>query len=366
LLNRLRLGMDLRAASWLKFVFQAEDARVFGQNAQPAPASQKDSMDLRLGYLQLGGEGTLATLRTGRQSLDFGEGRLLADPNWSNVGRSFDAARLTVRHGSFKLDLFTGASVKIDPLNFDMPVPAEHFHGAYGSLSNVVPNSVIEPYVLWRLEHGYKNESGKPGNVDEKTAGVRWAGKLPAAFDYSAELAIQSGSWAGDRIAAWMGHGAIGYTLPNQNHKPRLFVEYNRASGDPNAKDGQRGTFDTLFAASHDKYGLTDLLCSSNVIHFRPGLQYAVRPGLSVAAAYNDSWLANPHDGLYLSGKIFARNLAAGTHVGQEADIQSQWSVSRATQLTAGFGRIFPGEFLQRATSGMPYNIVFLNVSQRF
>src|SRR5690349_16091432 len=46
LLNRLRLNLDVRPSRWLKFSFQAEDARPFGQNAQPAPASQKDSMDL--------------------------------------------------------------------------------------------------------------------------------------------------------------------------------------------------------------------------------------------------------------------------------------------------------------------------------
>src|ERR1700749_3308697 len=51
LMNRLRLNMDLKPAPWLKFSFQAEDARVFGQNALPAPASQKDSMDFRLGYV---------------------------------------------------------------------------------------------------------------------------------------------------------------------------------------------------------------------------------------------------------------------------------------------------------------------------
>jgi hypothetical protein len=87
LLNRLRLNMDVRPVSWLKFRLQAEDSRVFGQNAQPAPSSQKDAMDLRLGYVQVGGDEGLATLRAGRQGLDFGEGRLVNDGDWSNVGK---------------------------------------------------------------------------------------------------------------------------------------------------------------------------------------------------------------------------------------------------------------------------------------
>jgi len=263
LLNRLRVNLDVAPTPWLKFGFQAEDSRVFGQNAQPAPASQKDAMDLRLGYVQAGSDEGAVRLRAGRQSPDFGEGRVLADPNWSNVGRSFDAARLTLRRGPLKVDLFTGASVKIDQTSFDEPCPGEHFHGVYGSLGGVVPGATLEPYVLWRLEHAYKNERGKLGNLDEKTVGLRWAGKLAFGFDYTSEMAIQRGSWAGDSIAAWLGHWVMGHTLADARHRPRVFAEFNRASGDANSTDGRHGTFDTLFPASHDKFGLTDLLCST-------------------------------------------------------------------------------------------------------
>lgn len=368
LLNRLRLNMEVIPTSWLKFKFQAEDARVLGQNTQPAPASQKDVMDLRLGYVQLGNEEGPVTLLAGRQRLDFGEGRLVADPNWSNVGKSFDATRVTLRRGQLKLDLFSGAVVKIDPVNFDLDTPGEHFDGAYGSLGGLLPNATIEPYMFWRMEHDYKDESGKVGNLDEKTIGFRWAGTLPVGFDYTTEIAGQTGSYARDPIGAWMGHWVVGQTLPNTRHRPRFFAEFNRASGDANPKDNVHGTFDSLFPASHDKFGLTDLFCSSNIVYVRPGFQYTVRPNLSIAMAYNDYWLASARDGLYFGGKIFARsaNGAAGTHVGQEGDVQAQWTVSRVTQLAVGYGRLLPGEFLQHTTTGVPYNVVFLNLAQRF
>lgn len=368
LLNRLRLNMDVRAAGWLRFSFQAEDSRVFGQNTLPAPASQKDAIDLRVGYAQVGREEGPVMLRAGRQSLDFGEGRLLADPNWSNVGRTFDAARLTLRQGLLKVDLFTAASVKVNPAGFDLPCPGEHFDGAYGSLGGLVKDATIEPYIFWRMEHRQKSESGKLGNLDEKTAGFRWTGKLPAGFDYTSEIAGQTGSSAGDGIGAWTGHWVLGNTLPDARHRPRFFAEYARASGDAHPKNGRHGTFDPLFPSSHDKYGLTDLFGSSNIVQFRPGFQYTLRPKLAVSVAYNDFWLASGHDGLYVGGKVVARSVngAAGTHVGQEADVQALWTVSRATQLNVGYGRLFPGEFLQHTTSGVPYNIVFCNIAQRF
>jgi hypothetical protein len=367
LLNRLRLSLEIRPLTWLKFAFQSEDSRVFGQNARPAPASQKDRMDLRSGYIQVGaGEGP-ASLRVGRQSLDFGEGRVLADPNWSNVGRTFDATRITLRSRSLKLDLFSGASVKIDPLAFDRRIPGQHFHGAYGSLA-VLSTMVVEPYLLWRLEQSAASESGKSGTLNERTIGFRWAGKLPSGVDYTAELAAQSGAWAGDRIGAWMGHWLVGRTLAGAAHPTRWYVEFNRASGDAVSRDGRRGTFDSLFPASHDKYGLTDLFCSSNVQHLRVGLQYPARRGLTLGAAYNDFRLVSAKDGLYVGGKPVARSVdgTAGSHVGQEADLQAQWAVTRTTQVHVGYGRLFPGEFLGRATSGMPYGIVFVGITQRF
>ncbi len=367
LLNRLRLNMDVRAAGWLRFSFQAEDARVFGQNTLPAPATQKDAMDLRVGYVEIGGPESVATLRAGRQSLDFGDGRLVADPNWSNVGRTFDAARLTLRHRRLKLDLFTGAVVKIDPVGFDLPAPGGHFHGAYGSLGGLVPGAVIEPYVFWRLDHNYRSETGRPGNLDEKTVGYRWAGKLPEAFDYTAEMAAQAGSWAGDRIAAWMGRWIVGHTfvVPGQ---PRLFLEYARASGDPNPTDRRHATFDPLFPVPHDVYGLTDLFFSQNIVQLRPAVQFSLRPNLRLTAAYDDFRLASARDGLYVAGRIAARSLdgAAGAHIGQEADLQARWTVGPATEFTIGCGHLFPGRFLRSTTAGVPYNLVFLNLAQRF
>src|SRR5258707_1230155 len=119
-----------------------------------------------------------AGLLPGRQTLFLGEGRLVADPAWSNVGRSFDGVRLTLRYRAVRVDAFSGASDKISTDGFDTPTPGEHFHGLYGAIS-VIPNATLEPYLLWRLEHNVKGEIIKAGNLDTKTVGLRWNRKLP-------------------------------------------------------------------------------------------------------------------------------------------------------------------------------------------
>jgi len=160
----------------------------------------------------------------------------------------------------------------------------------------------------------------------------------------------------------------VGKTLPDARHKPRLYLEFNRASGDSAQKDGSHGMFDSLFPSSHDKYGLTDLFCSSNIVHLRPGIQYKVLNTVMLGAAYDDFWLANPRDGLYVSAKSVARDSTgkAGSHVGREGDLQLQWTLNRSTQVMLGYGRLFPGEFLRRTTAGVPYNIFFISMAEKF
>ena len=237
----------------------------------------------------------------------------------------------------------------------------------YGSIDKVIPNATLEPYLFWRLEHNVKGEVTKAGNLDAKTAGLRWVGKLPLGFDYGLEMAVQRGWQANETLSAWAGHWVLGHTLADTRHRPRLFAELNRASGDQNPHDGVHGAFDPLFPSAHDKFGTADQFCWTNIVHARPGFQYRVREGLTLAVAYNSFWLANRHDGIYSGGKlIIASNGSQGSHIGQEADIQALWNAGRHTLVDLAFGHIFPGEFLSNAGPGSAYNCLFLGVTQRF
>jgi hypothetical protein len=368
LLERLRLNLDILPLSWLKFSFQAQDSRVFFTNVSPAPTSQRDPMDLRIGYMEIGkGEEGPVSLRVGRQALDFGEGRLVADPNWSNVGRSFDAVRLTLRYHKLKLDAFTSASDKIYTDAFATPTPGEHFDGLYGSIDKWIPNATLEPYVFWKLEHDVKGELVKIGKLDEKTAGLRWVGKLPLGFDYGMESVLQRGDQANEPISAWATHLVTGFTLPDAQHLPRFFVEFNRGSGDNNPKDGVHGTFDTLFPSSHDKFGVADQFGWANIVYAREGFQYKVAGTLTLGVADNSFWLANQRDGIYSSGKlIIASNGHEGDYIGNEPDIQGRWKAASHTVVDLAIGHIFTGEFLQKTGHRSGFDSIVLGVTQRF
>lgn len=156
--------------------------------------------------------------------------------------------------------------------------------------------------------------------------------------------------------------------LRQRRYRPRFYSEWNHASGDGNPHDGIRGCFDPLFGGPHDKLGLIDLFTWSNLVKWRSGIGLTLHPRILVGASYNSSWLAHARDWVYISGRPLVRRAdgSAGTHIGHQADLQAARSATRSTQIQAGYGHLFPGDFLHHASASVPYNLVFLNISQRF
>lgn len=370
LLNRFRINMKLQPAAWMKFVFQGQDARVFWNTRIPKAPPYHDSMDLRLGFVELGDPGSKPFgLRVGRQELALGEQRLLGILNWANGARTFDAVRATFHHRGYRLDAFAASVVVLRQGEFNKHTDANNLHGLYGSIEKLAPKAVVEPYVLWRLSPRMRTENGAPGKLDFKTVGLRWVGKLPQGFDYGIETALQTGSLGTDAVSAWAGHWLVGYTLTGLRYEPRLIAEYNFASGDGDPRDGKRGRFDTLYPTGHDRHGLADQVGWSNIHHARFGMECKPKPTWLLTTSYHSWWLASAHDGLYNAGGALLVRAAAGSagrHVGQELDAQAIYTVSKQLQLGLGFAHLFPGTFLKKATPGRPYNLPYAMLTWSF
>jgi len=176
--NRLRIDLTVRATRWMKFILEGQDARIYYNRSVPNASPFANPMDLRLGYLQLGDDDhSPISLRAGRQDLNFGEQRLLGNFNWINVGRSFDAVRLTLRHLRFRLDAFAASVVIPTSSGFDRPQTGNNLHGLYGGIERLPLGATIEPYILWRLQPHQVAESGMTATLDFKTIGLARRGR---------------------------------------------------------------------------------------------------------------------------------------------------------------------------------------------
>jgi hypothetical protein len=364
-MDRFRLNATVTPSKSLGFVVQAHDARAFRKTVGSQVAPFRDTLDLRMAYGEIGSK---HSVRIGRQELAFGEQRLLGHLAWANTGRSFDGARATFRNGFGQIDTFVASVVTIDPEGFDKSGNGNLLAGSYVSLTTI-PRQLVEPYFFWRQARNVTAELGPVADLHQATSGLRIAGRLPWTLDYSGELAVQAGSVGPDDVAAWASHGVVGKTLTGAAGRPRVFGEYNYASGDADGGDGTRGTFDQLYPTGHDKLGLSDQVGWKNIHHARTGIELKPTSKWSISGSYHSWWLASATDGLYsASGALVVRSATgtAGRHVGQELDGQAIYAYSPQLQIGAGYAHMVPGTFLTNTTPGRSYKSPYLMVTYVF
>ncbi|HVY93913.1 MAG TPA: alginate export family protein [Bryobacteraceae bacterium] len=367
LLSRLKLQMTIHPTKWLRFFGEGMDARALEKN--PAVPTYQNTWDIRQAYAELGSFDHGFGLRAGRQEMIYGEQRLIGASAWTNTERNWDAVHGSIRYGGYRADLFSGSIVNNVTGTWDHHQQGNNLHGIYGGIDRFGPRLVIEPYGMWRLQHGLRDEAGTIGKLNEKVGGMRVAGStLPGGWEYSIEMVREWGSLGSDRIQAWAGHWYAGKTLA-MRFEPHLTAEYNFATGDRNATDGTRGTFDQLYPSGHDKLGFSDQVGWRNIKDFRAVVEMKPKKNVIAAFEYNDWHLASATDWLYNSGGagvFHSANGSAGTHVGQEIDLTGTWIFAKAFTAGAGVAHIFPGEFLKAVTPGNPYTYPFMVMTYRF
>ena len=367
LLYRTRFDLSIRPFKWLVFFGQAQDARPFFQNVPEPGPPYKNAWDLHQAYVRFGknDDGPIA-LTVGRQEINLGDERLVGSSNWTNNARTFDAARLRLKGGGFRLDAFSASVVDQRMGAFDHHTQGNNLHGLTLGLDKILPGSSIEPYLLWHVAPARLApvlESGARAKLNEKTAGFRSKGKLPSGFDYSVEMAKQFGRSGDERIDAWAGHWVFGKVFPSVRAKPRLFAEYNFASGDRNPADGVRGTFDQIYPTAHGKYGYSDQVGWRNIHDAHLAVEFQPIKRLNVSTGFHEYWLANRFDGLYSSSSaLVARSPtgSAGRYVGSDLDAIGTYSIRESIKLGVGFGHLFPGRFLNETLGGRAFTYPYV------
>lgn len=367
-LSRVRLNVAATPSQSLSFQVNLHDARVGEKEIGPVAAPFRGPFDFRLAFSDVGSAKSPVALRVGRQELAFGEQRLLGHLAWVNTGRSWDAARLILRSKPMQVDIFAASVVRVLQDELDRSGFGNKLFGAYGSSATLIPQGTLEPFVFFREDENLASELGPRGTLQQTTAGVRLAGKLPARLDYGVEMAMQRGSLAQDSLSAWAGHWQVRESLKGKG-AVKLISEYNFASGDRDSLDGTRGTFDQLYPTGHDKLGLSDQVGWRNVHHLREGVEFSPLKSTLVSFSYHTWWLASRTDGLYsATGALIARvpGGAASSHVGHEFDIQASRPLTPQIAIVGGYAHMWAGAFLKQATPGASFSAPYVMATYVF
>jgi hypothetical protein len=366
LLNRFRFQVDVHPNSWVRVTAQVQDARSGYQNPPIGPPNTV-RWDLKLGYAEIGDpEKHWVSLRVGRQLINYNN-TIIANSEWRNQGRSYDAAVLNLNWKHEHLGLFAASPVAPQAYGISPHQEGNNIYGAYGRIDDlVVPHSSLEPFFLWRVQPAEVVEPAVSktvtGKEDEKAIGLRFKAQDNKTFDYSGELIYEGGKVGTQNISAWAGQAGAAYQFIHTTAKPRVFAQYDYASGNGNPKvNTTHSTFDTIEPTAHDRFGIVDLFGWQNLESARAGATVEPHRRLTFTVQGLDFWAASALDSIYnTSGSAIVTNKTAhGNHVGAELDGYSWYELNRHFNVGGGVGYFGGGQFLSNVTNSHSYTYYY-------
>jgi len=381
LLNRFRLGLTVTPTEWITLYAQGQDAREWFSERPNTPgvygAEGDDTFDLRQAYVDLSDYSRSPWgLRLGRQTLAFGDQRLIGPLEWTNLARSFDAVRLTYRTDAWSVDAFSSSVVtaergsfnESDFINDGETARDQVFSGVYFS-TTALGFQTTDLYALHLHEH---TEGGDTSFV---TLGTRWK-STPERFgpwDYDAEFAFQTGDAAGRELTAFASHLGGGFTVPGGALRGSRFgLEYNYATGDRDPFDGDIGTFQNLFPTNHIYYGFMDAFAWQNMHDVALSWKATPWKNITTRLDFHAFWLADTRDAWYrANGTTAVRPLspaarAAGNFAGTELDAVVTWQANKHVALEIGYCRFFAGDYLADTGAGDDANFGYVQTTISF
>jgi hypothetical protein len=372
-LARHRLGLKYEPADWFSISALMQDARSpwYGPHA---PASVRDSADLQEAYFELFPNREGFGMTAGRAMLNYGDTRVLGAPQWGNVARTFDHARIYYRKGGARLELLLLSPVKVRPDDFNKPVLGDRAWGVYNTFPTPWKDGAMEAYILRHDQNrpgGFSGGSRVVGtdSLATQTFGLRVAAPFFFAARLTVEAILQNGRMgaAQQRAGAWASVVSKRWKVAGRTLD--ISAEYKFASGTRNPQDNSRsGTYDPLYPANHDKYGHADLLGWRNLHNLRSLTTFALSKRFAVNLMYDEFWLASARDALYAgSGKALVQSPdgTAGRHVGREIDLFVTYKAGH-WMYGAGYGRFFAGQFIHHTTPGIDPTYAYITHGYSF
>jgi hypothetical protein len=349
LLQRYLLHADVRLGARLRLWTELNSSFENGRVGGPQPVVDVDNLDLHQGFVEL----TLiqqarvnVRVRTGRQEIAVGSGRLYALREGPNVPLSFDGARAIAQTESWRFDAWVARPVTTTPGIFDDSSHRDFsVWGAYITHTGHRQASLSAYYLGW----DQRNASFEKGVANElrHTVGARvWR---DGTWSYDFEGMYQFGRFGTGNIRAWRGVAEASRGFAGR-WNPRIKIDFDDASGDRNLSSPTLGTFNSFFQ-SGDYSGRAQLLGASNSIRLEPTLTLAPRRNVSVSTGWGFYWRESVQDGLYgIPGNlIIPSNGVPGRYEGSRPIAEVAWKLNPHLSVHLNYIFVFNGRFEERS-----------------
>jgi hypothetical protein len=371
LLSRYRLSADLHVTPYFRMYAEGRSSLALDRDLVGGRTNAfVDELDLLNGFAEVMiplGERASATLRGGRQELIFGSQRLVGPGDFTQVPRTFEGGAAMVRVFDWTITPFWAQAVIVDKYKFNKSTSDQKLYGAFatGPL-HVVPMS-LDLYWL-AADNATATFNGTPGRERRHTLGGRTWGKIgQTGLDLEVEGAAQIGTVGRGDVAASMFTSNLGYTLPVTLLAPRVYVEFDYASGD-RRPGGDVGTFNQLYPNAHSFLGYMDYIGRQNILGPSAGLAVSPIRDLTLSLQQYFFWRASDRDALYnkAGGVLRPGTGTTARYVGAEIDLLATYNFTRHIQGYAGYSHFFTGEFLRKTGPSRDSDFVYAAIQYTF
>src|SRR3989442_4169895 len=353
LLSRYRLSADLHVTQYFRMFAEGRSAFALDRDlAGGRTTSYVDELDLMNGFADIMipvGQQASVTLRGGRQELIFGSQRLVGPGDFTQVPRAFEGGAAIGQIAGWTITPLGAQPVVVDNYRFNQSTSDQELFGVFGT----GPLHVVAVNLdLYWLDANNKTATfnGTVGREHRHTLGGRVWGKIGATgLDFEVEGAAQFGTVGRGDIAASMFTTVLGYTLPVPRLSPRVYVEFDYASGD-DRPGGDVGTFNQLFPNAHSFLGYMDYIGRQNVISPNAGISVSPIKDLTLSLQQYWFWRASDRDAVYnkSGGVLRAPGANRDRYFGAETDVYATYNFTRHLLGYTGYSHFFTGEFLNK------------------
>jgi Alginate export len=382
-LTRFRLLADLHVTPYFRLYVEGKSSFASDRDLQGGRTTAfVDEFDLFNGFADVVipfGEQASVTLRGGRQELLFGSQRLVGPGDFSQIPKTFDGAAAYGRVDDWTIvPLWAMAVPIVHKYSFNKSTIDQQLFGIFATrpsaaVGRLPASGTLRPLpgeidLYWLgVNNASASFNGTSGRELRFTLGGRTTGRLgQTGLDFDVEAAGQFGSVGSKAIAAGMFTAVLGYTLPAAWLAPRVYLEFDYASGDRHP-GGSVNTFNQLYPDTHAFFGYIDYIGRQNLISGNGGFIMTPLRNLTVSVQQYFFWRASDRDAIYnKAGGVLRAGTSTASYVGAETDVYAAYNLTRHLLGYAGYSHFFSGEFIDKTGPHKDSDVYYVALQYTF